>query len=163
MIPVTWLSSVVGFVVSRILTSRRTVTQQSQLHCNRFSLLWTESMWKMRTLLLVLACTVCLTKAWTPRFFRGRPKGGLVPPPPRHESMLGKPVSPDLWLNQTLDHFNDADTRTFRQVNGLKHFLSFLLLHLFRPFLRVQNQVHRACCWFYICGVLRRLCGLWKW
>ena len=132
----------------------------------------------MRTLLLVFACTVCLTKAWTPSFFRGRPKGGLVPPPPRHESMLGKPVSPDLWLNQTLDHFNDADTRTFRQVNGLKHFLS-LLLHLFRPFLPCtepgsQGMLLVPHMWSFekvvwalevvaVFKDLKTIYGLWKW
>lgn len=65
--------------------------------------------------IIAMAYLLSLTQAWTPRFFRGRPKGGMLPPPPRPVHMLGKPLSADLWFNQTLDHFNDADTRTFQQ------------------------------------------------
>ncbi|KAL8619522.1 hypothetical protein ACOMHN_011873 [Nucella lapillus] len=50
-----------------------------------------------------------------PGFFWEDLEKGLLPPPARHESMVGKPLSPDLWFNQTLNHFDSADTRTFQQ------------------------------------------------
>lgn len=69
----------------------------------------------MHLKIYVVVCLVCVIHGWTPRFFRGRPKGGMLPPPHRPAHMLGRPLSADLWFNQTLDHFNDADTRTFQQ------------------------------------------------
>ncbi|PVD19043.1 hypothetical protein C0Q70_21602 [Pomacea canaliculata] len=38
----------------------------------------------------------------------------MVPPPSRPSQLADSPSSA-LWFNQTLDHFNDADTRTFMQ------------------------------------------------
>ncbi|XP_076453998.1 putative serine protease K12H4.7 [Babylonia areolata] len=64
---------------------------------------------------IFLVCMLSTSDAWTPRFFRGRPRGGLVPPPPRSEDNQGTPLSPDLWFNQTLNHFDSADSRSFQQ------------------------------------------------
>jgi hypothetical protein len=72
---------------------------------------------EMQSSVLVLLCLVSASLAWTPRFFRGRPRGGFLPPPLRKPHMLGKPVSPDLWYTQTLNHFDLADNRTFQQVS----------------------------------------------
>ena len=88
--------------------------------------------------------------------------GVWVTPPPWHESMLGKPVSPDLWLNQTSTMPTRAHSDRWMVSSTFCLFFCFIC---FDPFFRVQNQVHRECCWFniYRWSLLRRLFGLWKW
>lgn len=72
---------------------------------------------KMHQNVLVIGLlSLTVTEAWIPRFFHGRHLGGFVPPPPRRPEMQGKPFADEMWFEQTLDHFNDADTRTFMQV-----------------------------------------------
>lgn len=65
----------------------------------------------------ILCVSVFTTDAGIPRFFRGRPRGGMVgSPKPRSNGLYGNAPAPDMWVKQRLDHFNDADTRTWQQV-----------------------------------------------
>lgn len=53
-------------------------------------------------------------QCWTtvPRFFRGRPRGGMLGAPNvKHEVKLPK----ELWFTQRLTHFNDANKATWKQ------------------------------------------------
>ena len=50
-----------------------------------------------------------------PFILRGRVRGGFVGSPKTSQPLTGLPG--DQWLSQTLDHFNDADTRRWQQVN----------------------------------------------
>ena len=66
----------------------------------------------LRLVFLFLLCCVGLTRS-LPRFLHGRPRGGMVGAPRRQTD---GPLPPDQWLEQKLDHFNDADLRTWKQV-----------------------------------------------
>ncbi|XP_033638180.1 thymus-specific serine protease-like [Asterias rubens] len=65
----------------------------------------------LRLVFLFLLCCVGLTRS-LPRFLHGRPRGGMVGAPRRQTD---GPLPPDQWLEQKLDHFNDADLRTWKQ------------------------------------------------
>lgn len=60
-----------------------------------------------------------------PFFLRGRPRGGMLGSPKRSSHSLNSEISgpsDELWYTQQLDHFNPADTRTWKQryfVNDL--------------------------------------------
>ncbi|XP_041359445.1 putative serine protease K12H4.7 [Gigantopelta aegis] len=70
----------------------------------------------MNTILFIVFCALGfeLGNADIPHFFRGRPKGGMVGVP-RLTRGYNPVFPPDEWMTQTLDHFNDADTRTWQQ------------------------------------------------
>ncbi|KAK3095371.1 hypothetical protein FSP39_013868 [Pinctada imbricata] len=63
---------------------------------------------------VVIILSFCLwnVQGGIPRFFRGRPRHGMLIPPP-----LPKGVSTpqEMWFDQQLDHFNDADSKTWKQ------------------------------------------------
>ncbi|RWS18724.1 putative serine protease K12H4.7-like protein [Leptotrombidium deliense] len=52
-----------------------------------------------------------------PLFFRGRPWGkyGFLTPPKRSSAVLYSESIEPQWMQQSLDHFNPADTRTWKQ------------------------------------------------
>ncbi|XP_054770679.2 putative serine protease K12H4.7 [Lytechinus pictus] len=59
----------------------------------------------------VLAVLLPLISAFG-RFKHGRPKHGMLGAPPTKEKSN---LPPDMWFEQKLDHFNDADLRTWNQ------------------------------------------------
>ncbi|XP_066273343.1 putative serine protease F56F10.1 [Branchiostoma lanceolatum] len=62
-------------------------------------------------LALLLTCVVGYTAA-LPWFLHGRPRGGMLGSPGRAGN---GPLPPDQWVTQRLDHYNDADLRTWQQ------------------------------------------------
>ncbi|XP_071085611.1 putative serine protease K12H4.7 [Haliotis cracherodii] len=62
---------------------------------------------------VVLAC-LHASAAYVPRFLNGRPRGGMVGRP-ASKRLSTDPLPPDMWMEQTLDHFNDANTQTWQQ------------------------------------------------
>ncbi|XP_038049891.1 thymus-specific serine protease-like [Patiria miniata] len=64
-------------------------------------------------LAVLIFLTFFVGLAWSlPRFLHGRPRGGMLGAPRRRS---GGSLPPDQWLEQKLDHFNDADLRTWQQ------------------------------------------------
>ncbi|KAL5004772.1 hypothetical protein ScPMuIL_018228 [Solemya velum] len=51
-----------------------------------------------------------------PNMLRGRPKGGMLGAPANPGNIN---LPPDMWFTQKLDHFNEADTRTWQQKYSL--------------------------------------------
>lgn len=76
-------------------------------------------------LVAVVACVIFQNAAYgIPSFFRGRPVGGMLKAPP---NLSGAKPPEALAVEQRLDHFNDADTRTWQQVQevDLKSYSSY--------------------------------------
>lgn len=69
----------------------------------------------------VLAALCLAAQAYSPRFFLGRPRDGLVKRPDVHrmsikqQHQLQADLPTGLWFEQRLDHFTPTDTRTWKQ------------------------------------------------
>ena len=71
-----------------------------------------------RLTFVLFVCGLCLAECYIPRFFRGRPKGGMVGAPRGQRMYSSEELPTDMWVTQKLDHFNGADTRTWSQVKS---------------------------------------------
>ncbi|GMR50680.1 hypothetical protein PMAYCL1PPCAC_20875 [Pristionchus mayeri] len=76
----------------------------------------------MRSSTLLLAAALCATAAALPRFWGGRSRDGFVRHHEEerghrivHDSRLDSAVTGTASITQKIDHFNAADTRTFKQ------------------------------------------------
>lgn len=90
---------------------------------------------KLKLLFLSISCFYLEISAWK-IFHLGRSHGGNIADP---ELLTNYKLPPDQWFDQTLDHFNPTDERTWKQVS-FRYSIGYTVPPGFSPFTGCNND-----------------------